>query len=65
MGLVLTLGGLRVMRELVPTEVARITDASPFILVTALLASAVATLMAGIYPAWRASRTSSLALKAS
>lgn len=63
-GIALTLGGLRAMRSLMPEEVAAITEASPVVLLAALIASAVATVVAGAYPAWRASRTSGLALKA-
>jgi len=52
------------MRRLLPADFAVLTRPVPLVLVVALLASAAATVCAGLYPAWRASRVTGISLKA-
>lgn len=56
-GLLWTWGGLNVLRGLVPEAIVETTTLQPAVVaLTAALAIAV-TVLAGLYPAWRASRT--------
>jgi len=63
-GLVLTLLGLRVLRHMVPEAIVRTTNVAPSIVALTILLGVVATVCAGMYPAWRSSRLAgSLQLK--
>ncbi len=55
-GLGLTLAGLRVLRSMVPEAIVRTTDVAPSIVALTVLLGVVATVCAGMYPAWRSSR---------
>jgi len=56
-GLLWTWAGLATLRNLVPTAIESTTKLQPAVVaLTAVLAVAV-TVFAGLYPAWRASRT--------
>jgi putative ABC transport system permease protein len=55
-GLGLTVLGLHVLRNMVPEAIVRTTDVAPSIVALTILAGTVATVCAGMYPAWRSSR---------
>jgi putative ABC transport system permease protein len=57
-GLLWTWLGLGTLRSLVPEDIASTTRLQPMVLAMTLALAAVATVLAGLYPAWRASRTS-------
>jgi putative ABC transport system permease protein len=56
-GLVLMIGGLRLMRSMLPEAITRTTSVEPYMMVLAVALSVGATICAGMYPAWRSSRT--------
>lgn len=65
-GIVWTWGGLAALRALVPEAIRSTTRFAPEVLGQTLLLALFVTLLAGLYPAWRASRVShALALKSS
>ena len=55
-GLGLTVAGLWAMRTLFPDGMGRVASMDTSLFATTLVLAAVATLVAGLYPAWRAMR---------
>jgi putative ABC transport system permease protein len=56
-GLLLMVSGLRLMRSMLPEAITRTTDIQPFMILLTVVLSVGATICAGMYPAWRSSRT--------
>lgn len=56
-GLLWTWGGLGALRSLVPEAIVTTTKLQPAVVALTVASAIAATLLAGLYPAWRASRT--------